>query len=158
MALSRLQGYYGGWPWSSRRFYRHGQRRRGSWAGLTSQVKVVMKREPTLLHSVVVPMVKLLTGAGLLLIIVFFATIPGASDLPRSTYNYARWWDVTVTWNGVGFKLPPPWFRLGNKAQVPGTVTFFRDQFPWAKRSFSSITFDKVVGSARQKSGFVSWF
>ena len=52
--------------------------------------------------------VKLLIGAGLLLISFFFVAIPGTRDLPRSTYNYARWWDVTIRLNGVEFKPPPP--------------------------------------------------
>jgi hypothetical protein len=106
-----------------------------------------MKRERTPLHFVLALVVKLLIGAGLLLTIVYFAFIAGALDVPRTTYNNARWWDVTITWNGVEFKLPPPWFRLGKTAQVPGTVTFFRDQFPWAEQGFSSITFKAPFSS-----------
>jgi hypothetical protein len=63
-------------------------------------------------------------------------------DLPRTAYNYCRRSAVTIRWNGVEFKLPPPWFRLGKKEQVEGTVTFFRDHFPWAELMFSSITFE----------------
>jgi hypothetical protein len=99
------------------------------------------------LQFVLAVAVKLLIGAGLLLIIVFFVAIPGTRDIPRSMYNYSRWWDATIRWNGVEFKLPPPWFRLRKKEQVPGTVTFFRDQFPWAERSFSSITFKEPFPS-----------
>jgi hypothetical protein len=87
-------------------------------------------------------LLKVLLGAGLLLIIVFFAVIPGTMDLPRTTYNYCRRSAVPIRWNGVEFKLPPPWFRLGTKEQVEGTVTFFRDHFPWVEQVFSSITFE----------------
>jgi len=86
-------------------------------------------------------LLKFLIGAGLLFIIVISVAIPGVGDLPRTVYNYSRRSPLIIVWNGVEFKLPPPWFRLGNKEQVEGTVTFFRDQFPWAEREFSSITF-----------------
>jgi hypothetical protein len=83
----------------------------------------------------------LLIGAGLLFIIFLSAAIPGVADLPRATYNYSRRSPLIVMWNGMEFKLPPPCFRLGNKAQVAGSVTFFRDQFPSVAHAFSSITF-----------------
>jgi hypothetical protein len=78
---------------------------------------------------------------GLLLIIFISAAIPGAGHLPRAIYNYSRRSPLTITWNGAEFKLPPPWFRLGNEEQVEGTVTFFRDQLRPDARAFSSITF-----------------
>jgi len=85
---------------------------------------------------------KLLIGVGLLLFtIAIFVGIPGVADLPRTAYNYSRRSPVTIMWNGVEFSLPPPWFRLGQNEQIKGTVTFFRDQFPWAERQFSLITF-----------------
>src|SRR5579884_2251161 len=84
---------------------------------------------------------KLLTGAGLLFIIFILVAIPGVRDLPRAIYNYSRRSPLRITWNGMEFRLPPPWFRLGNREQVRGTLTFFRDQFPTAKHKFSSITF-----------------
>ena len=85
---------------------------------------------------------KLLIGVGLLLFtIAIFVGIPGVADLPRTAYNYSRRSPVTIMWNGVEFRLPPPWFRLAQNEQIEGTVTFFRDQFPWAERQFSLITF-----------------
>ena len=83
----------------------------------------------------------LLTGAGLLFVVFIFVAIPRAGDLPRAIYNYSRRSPLIIVWNGVEFKLPPPWFRLADKEQVEGTVTFFRDQFPLARHTFSSITF-----------------
>ena len=85
-------------------------------------------------------LLKFLAGAGLLFIIFIFVAIPGVKDLPRTIYNYSRRSPLIIVWNGVEFKLPPPWFRLGNKEQVDGEVTFFRDQFPSAQHVFSSIT------------------
>jgi len=82
---------------------------------------------------------KLLIGAALLFIVII-AVVCGIY-LARPAYNYCRRSPASIIWNGVEFKLPPPWFRLGNKEQVAGAVTFFRDQFPWAEREFSSITF-----------------
>src|SRR5258705_9385077 len=87
-----------------------------------------------------VHLLKFLLGAGLLFIICVFVPSAGVKDLPRTTYNYSRRSPLIIVWNGVEFKLPPPWFRLGNKEQVDGEVTFFRDQFPLAQHVFSSIT------------------
>lgn len=84
-------------------------------------------------------LLKFLVCAALLFIIFIFVTIPGFKDLPRTIYNYSRRSPLIMAWNGVEFKLPP-WFRLGNKEQVNGEVTFFRDQFPSAQHVFSSIT------------------
>jgi hypothetical protein len=86
-------------------------------------------------------LLKVLLGAVVLFIIVFLVAVPGTMDLPRSAYNYCRLSAVTIRWNGVEFQLPPPWFRVGKREQVPGTVTFFRDHFPWVEQVFSSITF-----------------
>lgn len=82
---------------------------------------------------------KFLVGAGLLFIIFISIAIPGVKDVPRTIYNYSRRSPLIVVWNGVQFKLPPPWFRLGNKEQADGEVTFFRDQFPSALHAFPSI-------------------
>lgn len=76
-----------------------------------------------------------------LIILVLFSAFPGFANLPRTAYNYSRRSPVVIRWNGTGFHLPPPWFRLGKRDQVEGTVTFFRDHFPWSAGVFSSITF-----------------
>ena len=86
-------------------------------------------------------LLKVLIGLGLLFIIIIFVAVPGVIHLPRTAYHYARLSPVTIRWNGVQFKLPPPWFRPGEKEQVEGTVTFFRDHFPWGEQAFSAITF-----------------
>jgi len=121
--------------------------------------KVVVKRELTL-RLVLRLLMKLLMGVRVLSVIVFFAAVPGARDLPRSLYNSARWWDITISWNGVKFKLPPPWFPLGKEEQAAGTLTFFRDQFPWAERNFSAITFKEPFAgdfSQNPKDGLRRW-
>jgi len=88
----------------------------------------------------VVLLLKCLIGAALVSIIVISVAILGVEHLPRTIYNYSRRSPLIIVWNGVEFKLPPPWFRLVNKQQVDGEVTFFRDQFPSAQHVFSSIT------------------
>ena len=58
---------------------------------------------------------KLLIGAALLFIVII-AVVCGIY-LARPAYNYYRRSPASMIWNGVEFKLPPPWFRRGD----PGT-------------------------------------
>src|SRR4029077_8602745 len=87
-------------------------------------------------------LLKFLVGAGLLFIIFIFVAIPGVKDLPRTIYNYSRRSPLIIVWNGVEFRLPPPWFRLLSPAFATNP---FLSQAWFSRCSYFRFTRDPVL-------------